>query len=131
MANMIFIDVPAGGGFSYAKTWKASRSSDSLLSLHVYDFMRKWLMEHPRRYQLIQYVGAILCPSKSRPNLPDKKLLKYFRNYGQTIKMSKKLSTFASVEYQRQLTNETCQVLIISLLVEWWWSRGHDQEPHE
>ncbi|GJV28998.1 ORFIII-like polyprotein [Tanacetum coccineum] len=39
--NMIFMDMPAGVGFSYAKTWEASRSSDSLLALHVYDFMRK------------------------------------------------------------------------------------------
>ncbi|GKC59295.1 putative peptidase S10, serine carboxypeptidase, alpha/beta hydrolase fold protein [Tanacetum coccineum] len=41
MANMIFIDMPAGVGFSYAKTWEASWSSDSLLASHVYDFLRK------------------------------------------------------------------------------------------
>ncbi|GJV66622.1 peptidase S10, serine carboxypeptidase, alpha/beta hydrolase fold protein [Tanacetum coccineum] len=48
MANMIFVDMPAGVGFSYAKTWEASRSSDSLLASHVYDFLRKgYLMVSP------------------------------------------------------------------------------------
>ncbi|GJY34919.1 putative peptidase S10, serine carboxypeptidase, alpha/beta hydrolase fold protein [Tanacetum coccineum] len=40
-ANIIFLDVPAGVGFSYAKTWEASRSSDSILALHSYDFLKK------------------------------------------------------------------------------------------
>ncbi|GJU46686.1 putative peptidase S10, serine carboxypeptidase, alpha/beta hydrolase fold protein [Tanacetum coccineum] len=41
MANMIFVDTPAGVGFSYAKTWEASRSSDTILASNVYDFLRK------------------------------------------------------------------------------------------
>ncbi|GKD11535.1 peptidase S10, serine carboxypeptidase, alpha/beta hydrolase fold protein [Tanacetum coccineum] len=34
-------DTPAGVGFSYAKTWEASRSSDTILASNVYDFLRK------------------------------------------------------------------------------------------
>ncbi|KVG75638.1 Peptidase S10, serine carboxypeptidase [Cynara cardunculus var. scolymus] len=48
VANMIFVDLPIGVGFSYAKTWEASRSSDSLLAVQGYEFLRKWLVENPR-----------------------------------------------------------------------------------
>lgn len=41
MANMIFVDVPAGEGFSYATTWEASRSSDSIVALDIYEFLKK------------------------------------------------------------------------------------------
>ncbi|CAI9278988.1 unnamed protein product [Lactuca saligna] len=47
-ANIIFIDQPAGAGFSYAKTWESSRSSDSLVITNVYAFIRRWLMDHPK-----------------------------------------------------------------------------------
>ncbi|KAJ9558217.1 hypothetical protein OSB04_012831 [Centaurea solstitialis] len=46
-ANVIFIDLPVGVGFSYAKTWEASRSSDSIVTLQSYEFLRKWLAENP------------------------------------------------------------------------------------
>ena len=38
---MIFVDLPVGVGFSYAKTWEASRSSDSILAVQGYEFLRK------------------------------------------------------------------------------------------
>nr|GEX50097.1 peptidase S10, serine carboxypeptidase, alpha/beta hydrolase fold protein [Tanacetum cinerariifolium] len=59
MANMIFVDTPAGVGFSYAKTWEASRSSDTILASNVYDFLRKWLIEHPRFLSNPLYVSGI------------------------------------------------------------------------
>ncbi|KAJ9563461.1 hypothetical protein OSB04_008621 [Centaurea solstitialis] len=46
-ANIIFIDLPVGTGFSYAKTYESSRSRDSLVVTHAYDFIRKWLLHHP------------------------------------------------------------------------------------
>ncbi|PWA42588.1 peptidase S10, serine carboxypeptidase, Alpha/Beta hydrolase fold protein [Artemisia annua] len=51
--------VPAGVGFSYAKTWEASRSSDSILALHSYDFLKKWLVEHPRFLNNPLYISGV------------------------------------------------------------------------
>ncbi|KAJ9558303.1 hypothetical protein OSB04_012917 [Centaurea solstitialis] len=47
-ANVIIIDIRVGVGFSYAKRWEASRSSDSIVTLHSYEFLKKWLLENPR-----------------------------------------------------------------------------------
>ncbi|PWA77049.1 peptidase S10, serine carboxypeptidase, Alpha/Beta hydrolase fold protein [Artemisia annua] len=46
-ANVLFLDLPAGVGFSYATTYEASISSDSVLAVHSYEFLKKWLVEHP------------------------------------------------------------------------------------
>ncbi|PWA86841.1 peptidase S10, serine carboxypeptidase, Alpha/Beta hydrolase fold protein [Artemisia annua] len=46
-ANVLFLDLPAGVGFSYATTYEASISSDSVLAVHSYEFLKKWLLEHP------------------------------------------------------------------------------------
>ncbi|PWA51842.1 peptidase S10, serine carboxypeptidase, Alpha/Beta hydrolase fold protein [Artemisia annua] len=59
VANVIFIDTPAGVGFSYAKTWEASRSSDSILALHSYEFLIKWFLEHPRFYSNPLYITGV------------------------------------------------------------------------
>ncbi|KAI7724625.1 hypothetical protein M8C21_024964 [Ambrosia artemisiifolia] len=56
---MIFVDLPAGVGFSYAKTWEASRSSDSDLALQCYQFIQKWLVEHPRFLNNPFYMSGI------------------------------------------------------------------------
>ena len=38
---MIFVDLPVGTGFSYATTLEASRSSDSIVAVQSYEFLRK------------------------------------------------------------------------------------------
>ncbi|CAK9167240.1 unnamed protein product [Ilex paraguariensis] len=48
VANIIFIDQPAGCGFSYAKTPEAYNTSDTISATLTYDFLRKWLMDHPK-----------------------------------------------------------------------------------
>ncbi|KAI3731818.1 hypothetical protein L1987_63008 [Smallanthus sonchifolius] len=59
-ANIIFIDLPVGTGFSYAKTWnQSSRNSDSLVVTHAYDFIRKWLMDHPTFLKNPLYITGI------------------------------------------------------------------------
>ncbi|KAI3805611.1 hypothetical protein L1987_28143 [Smallanthus sonchifolius] len=58
-ANVIFIDLPVGTGFSYATTYNASRSSDSLLAQQSYKFLIKWLEEHPRFINNPLYITGI------------------------------------------------------------------------
>ncbi|KAF5766710.1 putative peptidase S10, serine carboxypeptidase, alpha/Beta hydrolase [Helianthus annuus] len=47
MASIIFLDIPVGTGFSYARTTRASHSTDIQLCDHAYEFMRKWFESHP------------------------------------------------------------------------------------
>ncbi|KAF5764080.1 putative peptidase S10, serine carboxypeptidase, alpha/Beta hydrolase [Helianthus annuus] len=58
-ANVIFLDLPAGVGFSYATTWEGWRSSDSVLSMHTYEFIQKWFVEHPRFLNNPLYISGI------------------------------------------------------------------------
>ncbi|XP_018718227.2 serine carboxypeptidase-like 18 isoform X2 [Eucalyptus grandis] len=48
IANIIFLDAPVGTGFSYATAWRAYNSSDTSSATQTYEFLRKWLMSHPR-----------------------------------------------------------------------------------
>ncbi|KAJ0018781.1 hypothetical protein Pint_11775 [Pistacia integerrima] len=48
IANMIFLDAPVGTGFSYSTTQKGWHSSDTLSTKAIYEFLRKWILEHPR-----------------------------------------------------------------------------------
>ncbi|KAK1425307.1 hypothetical protein QVD17_20658 [Tagetes erecta] len=59
MANIIFVDIPAGTGFSYAKTRKGWISSDSILADQAYEFMRKFLINHPKFLKNPLYIGGI------------------------------------------------------------------------
>ncbi|XP_015055261.1 serine carboxypeptidase-like 18 [Solanum pennellii] len=56
VANIIFIDQPAGTGYSYANTSEAYNCSDTLSVTLTYDFLRKWLMEHPEYLKNPLYV---------------------------------------------------------------------------
>ncbi|XP_071717412.1 serine carboxypeptidase-like 16 [Rutidosis leptorrhynchoides] len=58
-ANVIFLDLPAGVGFSYATTLEASKSGDSILATHCYDFIKKWIVEHPRFSNNPLYISGI------------------------------------------------------------------------
>nr|KAJ0209148.1 hypothetical protein LSAT_V11C400212590 [Lactuca sativa] len=40
-ANIIFLDQPAGAGFSYAKTPDAYITNDTFATMHAYQFIRK------------------------------------------------------------------------------------------
>ncbi|MFS8002886.1 putative peptidase S10, serine carboxypeptidase, alpha/Beta hydrolase [Helianthus anomalus] len=41
MASIIFVDIPAGTGFSYAKTKEALVTSDSIVAAQAHDFVKK------------------------------------------------------------------------------------------
>nr|XP_043614340.1 serine carboxypeptidase-like 7 isoform X3 [Erigeron canadensis] len=58
MASIIFLDIPAGTGFSYARTTIASSSTDIQYSHQAYEFMRKWLETHPEFVSNPFYVGG-------------------------------------------------------------------------
>ncbi|CDP20999.1 unnamed protein product [Coffea canephora] len=64
VASMIFLDSPAGTGFSYARTAKASQSTDLQASEHNYEFLRK-LIDNINP----EHVLKPTCPDVSRkPN---------------------------------------------------------------
>ncbi|XP_076886635.1 serine carboxypeptidase-like 18 [Bidens hawaiensis] len=59
MASIIFLDIPAGTGFSYAKTKDASISSDSNVADQAHDFVRRFLIDHPKFLKNPLYIGGI------------------------------------------------------------------------
>ncbi|CAI0464509.1 unnamed protein product [Linum tenue] len=58
VASIIFVDMPVGTGFSYATTIEASQSSDFLQIQHAYEFLRKWLIDHPEFITNPVYIGG-------------------------------------------------------------------------
>ncbi|XP_027347843.1 serine carboxypeptidase-like 19 isoform X2 [Abrus precatorius] len=55
--SIIFVDLPFGTGFSYAKNVRAQRNDWNLVH-HSYQFIRKWLIDHPEFLSNEFYVGA-------------------------------------------------------------------------
>ncbi|KAK7410094.1 hypothetical protein VNO78_00615 [Psophocarpus tetragonolobus] len=47
-SSIIFVDLPAGTGFSYPKTERAVQQSTSKLVRNAHQFIRKWLIDHPK-----------------------------------------------------------------------------------
>ncbi|KAJ6777321.1 SERINE CARBOXYPEPTIDASE-LIKE 18 [Salix koriyanagi] len=47
IANIIFVDAPAGTGFSYSTTLEGYDVSDTLSAAQTCEFLRKWLVDHP------------------------------------------------------------------------------------
>ncbi|KAJ9541209.1 hypothetical protein OSB04_027715 [Centaurea solstitialis] len=58
IANIIFLDIPVGAGFSYRRSGQASHSNDFLLADQAYEFIRKWLKSHPEFISNPFYVGG-------------------------------------------------------------------------
>ncbi|XP_061946198.1 serine carboxypeptidase-like 18 isoform X2 [Populus nigra] len=48
IANIIFVDAPVGTGFSYSTTWEGYHVSDTISAVETYEFLRKWLVDHPK-----------------------------------------------------------------------------------
>ncbi|GAB4852374.1 hypothetical protein Ancab_016566, partial [Ancistrocladus abbreviatus] len=58
VASIIFVDMPVGTGFSYARTPAASYSSDRKAADHANQFLRKWLVDHPKFMSNPVYLGG-------------------------------------------------------------------------
>ncbi|KAG5548266.1 hypothetical protein RHGRI_013837 [Rhododendron griersonianum] len=57
-ASMIFLDAPVGTGFSYSRTLEGWPSSDTKSSEQSYNFLRKWLVEHPQFLSVHLFIGG-------------------------------------------------------------------------
>ncbi|XP_031283723.1 serine carboxypeptidase-like 13 [Pistacia vera] len=57
-ASILFVDAPVGTGFSFPLTPEGFATSDTLAAKEIYQFLRKWLMEHPQYLKLQLFVGA-------------------------------------------------------------------------
>ncbi|KAJ9541317.1 hypothetical protein OSB04_027823 [Centaurea solstitialis] len=58
VANIIFLDIPVGAGFSYRRSGQESHSNDFLFADQTYEFMRKWLKSHSDFISNPFYVGG-------------------------------------------------------------------------
>ncbi|CAH1435063.1 unnamed protein product [Lactuca virosa] len=58
VASIIYLDLPAGCGFSYAKTPEAYITNDTFSATHAYQFLRKWLVDHPKFLNNPLYVAS-------------------------------------------------------------------------
>ncbi|GMY11932.1 serine carboxypeptidase-like 7 [Fagus crenata] len=47
VASVIFVDYPAGTGFSYSRTRQGYHTTDTKSANSVHEFLRKWLLRHP------------------------------------------------------------------------------------
>ncbi|KAK9058309.1 hypothetical protein SSX86_023150 [Deinandra increscens subsp. villosa] len=59
VANIIYVDIPAGTGFSYAKTKEGWISSDTILAAQANEFLKKFLRDHPKFLRNPLYVSGI------------------------------------------------------------------------
>ncbi|KAF3437903.1 hypothetical protein FNV43_RR20659 [Rhamnella rubrinervis] len=58
VSNIIFLDAPVGTGFSYAMSWEAYQNNDILAATTNYNFLRKWLMTHPKFLKNPLYIAG-------------------------------------------------------------------------
>ncbi|KAJ9689422.1 hypothetical protein PVL29_014892 [Vitis rotundifolia] len=56
--NIIYVDIPVGAGFSYSRTQEGYYSDDYKSSTHTYEFLNKWLLDHPEFLKNNLYVGG-------------------------------------------------------------------------
>ncbi|KAB1207377.1 Serine carboxypeptidase-like 18 [Morella rubra] len=57
-ASIIFLDAPVGTGFSYSRTQEGWPTSDSDSAEQSYQFLRKWLDQHPQYLPVQLFIGG-------------------------------------------------------------------------
>lgn len=58
VANIIFLDAPVGTGFSYSTTFEGYIVDDKLSVALNYEFLRKWLLNHPQFLKNQLYISG-------------------------------------------------------------------------
>ncbi|XP_020246451.1 serine carboxypeptidase-like 18 isoform X2 [Asparagus officinalis] len=58
VANIIFLDSPVGSGFSFSRQPKGYVVSEMSSSVQAYEFLRKWLVEHPQYLHNHLYIAG-------------------------------------------------------------------------
>ncbi|XP_031131958.1 serine carboxypeptidase-like 7 [Ipomoea triloba] len=58
VANLLLVDLPVRTGFSYSTTERCNHSDSFQQSEHAEQFMRKWLVDHPKYSTNPFYVGG-------------------------------------------------------------------------
>ncbi|XP_042508668.1 serine carboxypeptidase-like 18 [Macadamia integrifolia] len=58
VASIIFIDSPVGTGFSYSTTSQGFQTGDFKSSKHLYQFLTKWMIDHPELVNNPIYVAG-------------------------------------------------------------------------
>ncbi|CAN8298885.1 unnamed protein product [Cochlearia groenlandica] len=69
VANILYLESPAGSGFSYAKNHLAFESSDIKQIHQVYQFLRLWFLDHPEFISNPFYVGGGSYSGKTVPGV--------------------------------------------------------------
>ncbi|KAK1413475.1 hypothetical protein QVD17_35248 [Tagetes erecta] len=59
VANMLFVDMLAGNGFSYSETEEGWRNSDTVLVAEANEFIRKFMIDHPKFLSNPLYMSGI------------------------------------------------------------------------
>ncbi|GAB2291296.1 hypothetical protein Dimus_025555 [Dionaea muscipula] len=64
---MLYLDTPAGAGFSYARSPSAYDVDDTQAAAHIYEFLRKWLIGHPSYVRVPLYIAGDSYAGKMVP----------------------------------------------------------------
>nr|DAD24905.1 TPA_asm: hypothetical protein HUJ06_026369 [Nelumbo nucifera] len=66
-SSIIFLDSPIGTGFSYSSSFQGSQTGDIKSCQQAYQFLRKWLMDHPEFLSNAVYIGGDSYSGKTAP----------------------------------------------------------------
>ncbi|OAO92286.1 SNG2 [Arabidopsis thaliana] len=75
VANILYLEAPAGSGYSYAKTRRAFESSDTKQMHQIDQFLRSWFVKHPEFISNPFYVGGDSYSGKIVPGAVQQILL--------------------------------------------------------
>ncbi|XP_059460990.1 serine carboxypeptidase-like 13 [Corylus avellana] len=56
--NILYVDAPVGTGFSYSTTQEGYYMDDLESASQIYQFLKKWLIQHPQYLENILYIGG-------------------------------------------------------------------------